>query len=147
MDSLSTSVIALTCVFSAADLDWMSAMSRATSAIPKVRCVRPEPRFISTSHCERLNLRFRCTYVAAPRRTNALSKKLANHKACFALWVAWYNVVRVKSAIRMTPAMASGLATSIWSCEICCVQYELANQNPACDSRGCLGDLALLDTS
>jgi transposase-like protein/IS1 family transposase len=105
-------------VFSTPDItgpDWMSAMSRVTSAIPKVRCGMPEPRFISTSHCERLNLSVRMHLRRYARRTNALSKKLANHKACFALWVAWYNFVRVNSAIRMTPAMASGLTTSIWS--------------------------------
>lgn len=49
------------------------------------------------------------------RRTNALSKKLANHKACFALWVAWYNFVRINSTVRMTPAMAAGLTGTIWT--------------------------------
>ena len=44
-----------------------------------------------------------------------LSKKLENHKACFVLWVAWYNFVRVNSAIRMTPAMASGLTNTLWT--------------------------------
>ncbi len=43
------------------------------------------------------------------RRTNAHSRKLENHKACFALWVAWYNFVRVNTAVRMTPAMARGI--------------------------------------
>lgn len=95
--------------------DWMSAMSRVTGTIPKVRCGRPEPRFVSTSHVERLNLSVRMHLRRYARRTNALSKKLSNHKACFALWVAWYNFVRVNAAVRMTPAMASGLATSIWT--------------------------------
>jgi len=104
-------------VFSTPDItgpDWMSAMSRVTSAIPKVRCGRPEPRFISTSHCERLNLSVRMHLRRYARRTNALSKKLENHKACFALWVAWYNFVRVNSAIRTTPAMAAGVTNHIW---------------------------------
>jgi hypothetical protein len=31
-----------------------------------------------------------------------------HHKASFALCVAWYNFVRVNTAIRMTPCMAAG---------------------------------------
>jgi transposase-like protein/IS1 family transposase len=105
-------------MFSSPDIagpDWMSAFSRVTGTIPKVRCGRPEPRFISTSHCERLNLSVRMHLRRYARRTNALSKKLDNHKACFALWVAWYNFVRINSAVRMTPAMASGISTTIWT--------------------------------
>ena len=40
---------------------------------------------------------------------------LANHKATVSLWVAWYNFVRVNTAIRMTPAMAAGLTGTIWT--------------------------------
>ena len=95
--------------------DWFSATSRVTGTIPKVRCGHPEPRFVSTSHVERLNLSVRMHLRRYARRTNALSKKLENHKACFALWVAWCNFVRVNAAIRMTPAMASGLTDTIWT--------------------------------
>jgi len=95
--------------------DWFGATSRVTGTIPSVRCGRPEPRFVSTSHVERLNLSVRMHLRRYARRTNAHSRKLSNHKACVALWVAWYNFVRVNTAIRMTPAMASGLATSIWT--------------------------------
>jgi hypothetical protein len=49
------------------------------------------------------------------RRTNAHSRKLANHKAVFSLWVAWYNFCRVNTAIRMTPCMAAGIASTIWT--------------------------------
>jgi beta-alanine degradation protein BauB len=34
-------------------------------------------------------------------------------KASFALWVAWYNFVRVNTAIRMTPCMAAGITGTI----------------------------------
>ena len=105
-------------MFSTPDIfgpDWMSAMSRVTGTIPKIRCGRPEPRFVSTSHVERLNLSVRMHLRRYARRTNALSKKLENHKACFALWVAWYNFVRVNSAVRMTPGMASGISDHIWT--------------------------------
>lgn len=95
--------------------DWMSTMSHVTSTITSVRCGRPEPRFVSTSHVERLNLSVRTHLRRYVRRTNAHSRKLANHKACFALWVAWYNFCRVNSAVRMTPAMSAGIAGSIWT--------------------------------
>jgi hypothetical protein len=49
------------------------------------------------------------------RRTNAHSRKLANHKACVGIWVAWYNFCRVNSAIRVTPAMEAGLADHVWT--------------------------------
>jgi IS1 family transposase len=105
-------------VFSTPDItgpDWYSALSRVASAIPKIRSGYPKPRFISTSHVERLNLSVRMHLRRYARRTNAISKKLENHKACFALWVAWYNFVRVNAAIRVTPAMASGLTNTIWT--------------------------------
>jgi IS1 family transposase/transposase-like protein len=95
--------------------DWMSATSRVTGTLQHVRCGRPEPRFVSTSHVERLNLSVRMHLRRYARRTNAHSRKLENHKACFALWVAWYNFVRVNTAVRMTPAMASGLTGTIWT--------------------------------
>lgn len=95
--------------------DWYGATSRVTGTIPSVRCGHPEPRFVSTSHIERLNLSVRVHLRRFTRRTNAHSRKLANHKACFALWVAWYNFVRVNSSIRCTPAMAAGLTGTIWT--------------------------------
>ena len=49
------------------------------------------------------------------RLTNGYSKKLANHEAAVALFIAVYNFCRVNSAIRETPAMAIGLTDHPWS--------------------------------
>ncbi len=49
------------------------------------------------------------------RRTNGFSKKLRNHRAAVALYVAHYNLCRVHETIRMTPAMALGVADHIWT--------------------------------
>ena len=49
------------------------------------------------------------------RLTNAFSKKLRNHKAAVALFVAHYNLCRVHETIRMTPAMVLGVADHIWT--------------------------------
>ena len=49
------------------------------------------------------------------RLTNGFSKKLRNHRAAVALYVAHYNLCRVHETIRMTPAMALGVADHIWT--------------------------------
>ena len=49
------------------------------------------------------------------RLTNAFSKRLRNHKAAVALYVAHYNLCRVHEALRITPAMALGVTGHIWS--------------------------------
>ena len=49
------------------------------------------------------------------RLTNAHSKKLENHGAAIALHFAHYNFARIHSTIRCTPAMAAGIATTVWS--------------------------------
>jgi hypothetical protein len=49
------------------------------------------------------------------RLTNAHSKKLENHGAAIALHFAHYNLVRVHSTLRCTPAMAAGVASTVWS--------------------------------
>jgi hypothetical protein len=49
------------------------------------------------------------------RLTNAFSKKLENHCAAVALYVAHYNFCRVHEALRITPAMQLGVTDHIWS--------------------------------
>ena len=52
--------------------------------------------------------------VRAPR-TNGFSKKLDNHAAAGALYVAHYNLCRWHETIRSTPAEALGLTDHAWS--------------------------------
>ena len=49
------------------------------------------------------------------RLTNGFSKKWENHCAAVMLWYCWYNFGRVHKSLRMTPAMAAGIADHIWS--------------------------------
>ncbi len=49
------------------------------------------------------------------RLTNGFSKKLRNHRAAVALYVAHYNFCRVHETIRTTPAMALGVTDHIWT--------------------------------
>jgi hypothetical protein len=80
-----------------------------------VRCGEPEQRHICTSHVERQNLTMRMQMRRFTRLTNAFSKKLTNLKAACALHFAHYNFCRVHSSLRVTPAMAAGIAAEVWS--------------------------------
>jgi hypothetical protein len=54
------------------------------------------------------------SYEESKVTIRAISKP-ENNKACFALLVAWYNFVRVNTAVRMTPSVAAGVAGTIWT--------------------------------
>jgi len=90
---------------------------KITEVISKVRQGDPDPEHVSTSYVERQNLTMRMHLRRLTRLTNAFSKKLANLKAAIALHFAHYNFVRVHSSLRITPAMAAGISSSIWSME------------------------------
>jgi IS1 family transposase len=77
----------------------------------------PREEAISTSIVERQNFTMRMHMRRLTRLTNGFSKKLENFKAAVALHYGYYNYVRVHSSIRMTPAMAVGAASKIWTVE------------------------------
>ena len=79
------------------------------------RGVIGRPGTISTSYVERQNLTLRMGSRRFTRLTNGFSKKLENHIAAVALYVAHYNLCRVHEATRVTPAMSLGIERSIWS--------------------------------
>ena len=83
-------------------------------AVSKRRVIG-HPRHISTSYVERQNLTLRMQQRRFTRLTNAFSKKLENHAAAVALYVAHYNLCRVHEALRTTPAMALGVTDHIWT--------------------------------
>jgi IS1 family transposase len=75
----------------------------------------PDRMKISTSFVERSNLTVRMQCRRLTRLTNAFSKKLENHAAAVALFVAHYNLCRVHETLRVTPAMALGVTDHIWT--------------------------------
>lgn len=81
----------------------------------KRQVIRGNPTHISTSFVERQNLTLRMSQRRFGRLVNAFSKKLENHIAAVALYVANYNLCRVHETLRVTPAMQLGVTDHIWS--------------------------------
>jgi hypothetical protein len=77
----------------------------------------PDPKHISTSLVERQNLTMRMQMRRMTRLTNAFSKKLDHLKGAVALHFAHYNFVRVHKSLRVTPAMAAGVESRLWTLE------------------------------
>lgn len=84
------------------------------NALPIPVSGNPKAHLISTSHIERQNLTIRMQLRRFTRLTNAFSKKLDNLKAALSIHFAWYNFCRIHSSLRVTPAMAAGLAGHVW---------------------------------
>jgi transposase-like protein/IS1 family transposase len=76
---------------------------------------QPDPERICTSIVERSNLSTRMGLRRFTRLTNAFSKKWENHWAAVACWFTFYNFCPVHKSLRVTPAMAAGIADHVWS--------------------------------
>jgi len=74
----------------------------------------PDPDHVSTSYIERANLTMRMSMRRFTRLTNGFSKKVENLEAAFALFAMHYNFCRIHKTLRVTPAMAAGLADHPW---------------------------------
>jgi hypothetical protein len=49
------------------------------------------------------------------RLTNAFSKKVENHFFALAIYFMHYNYCRIHQTLRVAPAMAAGVSTTLWS--------------------------------
>jgi IS1 family transposase len=74
----------------------------------------PDMEYVSTSYVERQNLTMRMSMRRFTRLTNAFSKKCDNLAHAVALHFMHYNFCRVHQTLRVTPAMAAGLADHVW---------------------------------
>jgi IS1 family transposase len=74
----------------------------------------PDIAHVSTSYVERQNLTIRMHMRRFTRLTNAFSKKVENHAHAVALHMMYYNFVRIHKTLRVTPAMAAGVADRLW---------------------------------
>ena len=78
---------------------------------------KPDIAHVSTSYVERQNLTIRMSMRRFTRLTNGFSKKLENHVHALALYFAFYNFCRIHKTLRVSPAMAAGIADRLWSLE------------------------------
>lgn len=77
----------------------------------------PDHDHISTSYVERSNLSMRTFMRRFTRLALGFSKKFENHCHMVALYAVWYNFVKMHKTLKMTPALASGVADRLWSVE------------------------------
>lgn len=75
----------------------------------------PDVNKISTSYVERQNLTMRMSMRRFTRLTNAFSKKVENLEYALALHFMHYNFCRHHKTVKMTPAMAAGIAEHPWT--------------------------------
>jgi IS1 family transposase len=74
----------------------------------------PDPKHVSTSYSERLNLNVRMGNRRMTQLTNAFSKKAENHAHMMAIYFMHYNFVRIHQTTKVTPAMAAGVTKNLW---------------------------------
>ncbi|MBS4050778.1 MAG: IS1 family transposase [Methylomonas sp.] len=96
----------------------------------------PDPAHVSTSYVERNNLTMRMHMRRFTRLTNAFSKKVENHAYAVALHMMYYNFVRVHSKLRMSPAMAAGVAERLWEVADIVALVEAVEEQSAPKKRG-----------
>jgi hypothetical protein len=78
---------------------------------------QPDPNHVSTSYIERQNLTMRMHMRRFTRLTNAFSKKVENLVHAVSLHYMYYNFARIHKTLRVTPAMAAGVASHVWEIE------------------------------
>ncbi len=91
----------------------------------------PDPKHISTSYAERANLTMRMHMRRFTRLTNGFSKKVENHAHSVALFMTYYNFVRIHKTLRVTPAMAAGVSTRLWEVSDIVTLLEAAEPKPS----------------
>ena len=76
---------------------------------------KPDLDHVSTSYVERSNLSMRTFMRRFTRLALGFSKKFENHCHMVALYTVWYNFVKLHKTLKMTPALAAGVADKLWS--------------------------------
>ena len=93
------------------DVDYVM-MNKKAGTYP-IRRGQPDLTHVTTNHIERCNLSVRTQTRRHTRRSSGHSKKLENHRAAIALFLAFYNWCRVHEDLQVTPAMEYGLTDHV----------------------------------
>jgi len=105
--------------------------AQCIGARKKTRTGNPDEAHISTSYVERSNLTIRMANRRFTRLTNAFSKKIDNHLHALALFFLHYNFVRQHKTLKgLSPAMAAGVADTLWSMERIAEEIEARRPKP-----------------
>jgi IS1 family transposase len=89
----------------------------------------PDPKHISTSYVERQNWTARTKMRRYTRLSNGFSRKIRNHAASVALNYFAYNFIQIHKTIRMSPAMAAGVADQLWDVnDLVCLWKSYGNK-------------------
>jgi IS1 family transposase len=104
--------------------------AECTGAIKEPIFGKPDMSKVSTSHVERANLSMRMGMRRFTRLTNGFSKKLENHLHMLSLYFVHYNFVRMHKSLRMTPAMAAGVAKELHDMEWLVALIDAAAPKP-----------------
>jgi IS1 family transposase len=91
--------------------------SQPGTVYKKIVWGEPDCGQVSTSLIERSNLTVRQHSRRFTRLTSGFSKNLQNHRSSVHLFVAYYNLCRVHSTLRTTPAKALGVTDHSWTLE------------------------------
>ena len=92
---------------------------------------KPDPKHVSTSYAERMNLQIRTGMKRFARLSICFSKKFENHCHALALYFIYYNFVKQhKSPKGLSPAMAAGVADRLWEIEDIVALVDAAAPKP-----------------
>ncbi len=97
---------------------------------------KPDPAHVSTSYVERQNLTMRMHMRRFTRLTNGFSKKAESHAYAVAPHFTFHNFVRIYKSLRITPAMAAGMADRHWEMRDIVALVEAAGAAQAPKKRG-----------
>ena len=92
---------------------------------------RPDDAHVPTSYVERQNLTMRMHMRRFTRLTNAFFKKVESHACAVALHFMYYNFVRLRGKLRVSPAMAAGVTDRLWEIGDIVALVEAADTKPA----------------